>query len=145
MSNLVRTAGVPDYGAGGEPLTATERERLRPSVNVAALERWLAATHGEMRRAIIAHFADEVTDEDLIAVRRAAGASEDELAALSAIDDDAGLPPMMHEPSPGASSDALKVRFIPSWQPIVAVIRPDDLALCALWDAIEPEADTTNA
>jgi len=56
-----------EYGTGDEPLTDLERQRLRPSVHVAALEQWLAVSRGELRRAVVVHFATEVTEEDVLA------------------------------------------------------------------------------
>lgn len=129
-----------DYGTGDEPLTPVERQRLRASVDVAALERWLTMSHGELRRALVAHFAIEVTDEDLIEVRREAGATDDEVSALARRDDDAGADEnVVHAPPANGRPGARAFRFISSWQPIVSVIPPDDSALRALWDAIEPD------
>jgi hypothetical protein len=124
------------YGDGGGPLTSLELQRLRPSVNVAALEQWLAATHGALRRAIIAHFATEVTDDDLAEVRRETGAADDNGTGLSEIvaEDDAAT---IHVPTL-RSPRGRSFRFISSWQPVVIVDPSADPALLTLWHAIEP-------
>ena len=54
-----------------EPLTDVERARLRPSVDAMALQRWLDATRDEVRAAVVAHFSNEVTAEDLRAIGQA--------------------------------------------------------------------------
>lgn len=64
------------YGIGDEPLTPVELQRLRPSVNPTSLEHWLRLSHGELRRAFVAHFANEVTNEDELEIGRELGATE---------------------------------------------------------------------
>lgn len=128
------------YGEGSEPLTWFERARLRRSVNVSALERWLTATDGSLRRSYIAHFASEVTPDDLRASHRELGSTEEALSELERTL--AAPPPPEGEPvrAPGgnARERPLTFRFIPTQQLIVQFTPPDDPSLRALWDAIEP-------
>jgi hypothetical protein len=126
------------YGSGREPLTPLERRRLRATVDPAALERWLVATHGEFRRAVIAHFATEITADDLLAVRREAGDAGAIDLPLSDGDEAelADARPVVDAPLEG-----LRFRFVSTWQPIVMVEPPSDPELRVLWDAIEPEID----
>ena len=66
---------LPTYGRGAEPLTPTERARLRPTVDPEALEHFLVSIMPRfivdvpfVRRAVIAHFAIQTTEEDLTAI-----------------------------------------------------------------------------
>jgi hypothetical protein len=124
------------YGDGDEPLTTLERRRLRPTVNVVALERWLAVSHGQLRRATIAHFASEITADDLAEVRREAG--------MAADSDSESAASMEDEDSPGLAEaqsfhlEGRAFRFRSTYQPVVIVSPPTDPTLRALWDAIEP-------
>jgi hypothetical protein len=128
------------YGAGSEPLTAVECARLRPSVRVAALERWLVATGGEARRLVIAHFAQEVTPDDLRASHMELGGTDEELAELEEMLAEP-LPSEegpVHVPGPDAPPGALAFSVVPYGQLVVRFEPPDDPSLQAFWDAIEP-------
>lgn len=131
------------YGTGSEPLTAVECARLRPSVRVAALEQWLAATGGAVRRLVIAHFAQEVTPDDLRASHVELGGADEELVEL----DEMLAEPLpaeegpVHVPGPDAPPGALAFSAVPYRQLIVQFEPPDDASLQALWDAIEPADD----
>ena len=126
-----------DYAVGHKPLTAFERQRLRPTVDPAALERWLVVSHGEFRRAMIAHFATEVTEDDLLAVRREAGLSDAVDPAAPTISE--REPPEAPRDA-SAPSEGLHFLFVSTWQPIVMVEAPTDPELRALWEAIEVES-----
>ena len=97
-------------------LTAAERGRLRPSVDVPALERLLGAVPREARAAVFLSFVRELTPADLMA----AGVwSADDLAITpdgTEIDATAELPP---------PSVDLRVQI-------------DDPDLAALWALVEP-------
>ena len=136
-----------DYGHGPEPLTATERGRLRRTVDSAALERWLVATSGVYRRIVVAHFAEEVTGDDLRASYRDIPATAEELAELETSLEEAELdrssteelPPLgpVHYPGRDASPGAVPFQVVPTTQYVLQLTPPDDPALRALWDAIE--------
>ena len=128
-----------DYGSGDERLTALELRRLRPTVDVVALERWLVASHGQFRRATIAHFATEVTEEDLSEVRREARMAADTDASLAASADDESAPGPAEARS--FQFEGRTFRFVSKWQAVVISYPPRDPVLRALWDAIEPNAD----
>jgi hypothetical protein len=127
------------YGVGTEPLTVIERSRLRPTVRVAALEAWLAATGGDARRTVIAHFAQEVTPDDLRATHFELGSTAEELAELerSLVEP---LPPAgpLHTPGPDAPPGAVAFVPVPYQQLVVQITPPDEPSLRALWEAIEP-------
>jgi hypothetical protein len=130
-----------DYGVGDEPLTPLERQRLRSTVDAAALERWFVVTGGTNRRATIAHFAVEVTDDDLSAVKDEADLDPG-IQDIDDIDDRADI-----EAAIAASRKDLgpkrTLMFIPqtTWTPVVQVYPPDDPELLSLWHAIEPETN----
>jgi hypothetical protein len=130
------------YGRGTEPLTPTERRRLRPAVDPAALERLIAAVGAEARRALVVHFATEVTPDDLRAALTEMGA-HDELAALErgldAVEHEPGPPRRLVEPPPDvpgavAHIAALTTNFI------LQVGPPEDPVLRKLWEHVEPSA-----
>jgi hypothetical protein len=127
------------YGIGTEPLTMFERARLRPTVRVVALEAWLAATGGDGRRAVIAHFAQEVTPDDLRAAHVELGGTAAELAELEGILAEP-LPSVepLHTPGPGAPPGALAFVPIPYEQFLLQLAPPDEPSLRSLWEAIEP-------
>ena len=115
-------------------INAEERARLRPGVDIAALERFLARTpEAAVRRAILLHFAREVTVEDA----RAVLADAEDVDAISDLDR------AMTEPLPTALSQSVwepgKVshRVKGEWVQI-SVLPPEDPELRALWEAIEP-------
>jgi hypothetical protein len=111
----------PEYGNGAAPLTPYERARLRPSVDVAALARFLAADAGAARRLTIAYFARAVLVEDLEVLNP-------ELQATWAAASPADLA-FFVEP------DGRRFRPEVSWD---LQVHLDDPALAALWAAIEP-------
>jgi hypothetical protein len=120
------------------PLSEAERARLRPSVDVAALERWLAATNDDIRIAIVAHFATEITADDLRAVGKVVGATTEDLALWdAAMEAPLELGPL-HVPGPDAPPNAVSFRSVPMAQPVLWIEPPDDPALASLWSAIEP-------
>ena len=122
-------------------LTVEERHRLRPTVDHAALERFLAAAPDVPRVAVIAHFAIEVYLEDLLAlqrIRHQAGEISD--ADLEAYERTMREPWPDDEPESSGRSSELGLRFVPVPQGVyvVQVQPPSDSVLSALWDAIEP-------
>lgn len=129
---------TPEHG----PLTAAERQRLRPSVNIPALERFLAAAPETPRGALIAHFAIEVTPDDLLAFMRGIQVAGE--ASAAEVDE---YERTMREPSPdpapdgsarAAASSGVRYVPVPHSQYVLRFDPPADPELRALWDAIEP-------
>ena len=125
----------------GVPLTVEERRRLRPTVDPAALERFLAAGPDVPRVAVIAHFAIEVYLEDLLAVHRLRyEAGEISRAELQDYER------AMREPWPDDAPDSPPhswehgSQFVPvsHGEYVLQVEPPSDPVLTALWNAIEP-------
>jgi len=127
-----------NHHASAQPLTEIERARLRPSVDVAALQRWLRATNDETRVAVIAHFASMVTGDDLKAIGQALGATAEVLAAWDSPLEVPMLLGPLQIPGPDAPPNAVAFRTIPTSQAFVMMERPGDPTLASLWDAIEP-------
>jgi hypothetical protein len=118
-----------------ERLTAEERARLRPSVDAAALERFLARAPREARRAVVLHFAQERTLEDF----RAALADSGDPEALRDLERFLAEPPPPAEVHPATGPGTVSYVTIPTDNLYVNVSPPeDDPELRALWDAIEP-------
>jgi hypothetical protein len=123
-------------------LTAAERARLRGSVDVSALERFLAAIPAEVRpgvqRAAVLHFSRDVTMADIRDFFTAVGSDDAAEAmgrAIAAEPDD--LPkPEIHPP---ARPGALAFQPIPTTDQIFTMEPPKGPRLRALWDAIEPQ------
>jgi hypothetical protein len=127
---------MPESGA--EPLSAAERARLRPSVDVAALERWLVATNDDIRIAIVARFATEFTEDDLRAIGKVVGATAEDMALWdAAMEAPVELGPLQ-VPGPDAPPNAVAFRSTSTPQPVLWIEPPDDPALALLWNAIEP-------
>ena len=129
-----------EYGRGAEPLTPTERGRLRPSVDPVALERLIAASGGEARRALVVHFAGEVTVDDVRAALAEMGA-DDDLAeierALELAASEPTEPPRLVEPAPNVPG-AVAHMTIPTTNSILQVEPPEDPVLRTLWENVEP-------
>jgi hypothetical protein len=108
-------------------LTDADRARLRPSVDVEALERFLDAIPEEdragVRRVAVLHFSRHVTMADVRDFLAAIGNEE------AAAQIDRGLA-IRAEKEPEA---------VPADQ-FFTMERPESPRLRALWDAIEPEA-----
>jgi hypothetical protein len=127
-----------EYGQGAEPLTPTERLRLRPSVDAVALERWLVATAGEARRTVITHFARDVTPDDLRGIYRETRATAEEMAELErSLAEELPPPGPIRYPGPDAPPGALAFASVPYDQYVVQTIPPADPDLRAFWEAIE--------
>jgi hypothetical protein len=127
-----------DLGSSA-PLSEMERARLRPSVDVAALERWLIATNDDIRFAVIVHFSTHISAEDLRAVGEAIGASAEDLAAWEEPPPEelSDLGPLC-TPGPDAPPNAVTYRSgFGGWQPVVMIMPPEDPDRFALWSAIE--------
>jgi hypothetical protein len=101
-------------------LTPEQRARLRPSVDVAALERLLAAVPPESRLAVVTACVRTPTREDLLAL----GFDVPDLTEAPAL--------ML-----GEQPD---LRFLPEAS-YDAILHFDDPVLAALWAAVEPQAD----
>lgn len=128
-----------EYGTGSEPLTGVERARLRPSVRVEALHRFLVATGGAARRTVIAHFSQEVTADDLRASHAETGSGAEELAELERmLAEPLPTEGRVHTPEPDAPPGALHYVVVPHQDFIIRMYPPDDPSLRALWNAIEP-------
>jgi hypothetical protein len=125
----------------GSALTSAERDRLRPTVDVSALERFLAEIPEEVRAgvqsAVVLHFSRAVTKADIRDFLRAVGNDDAAEAVQRGIAAGPGdIPePELHPPS---QPDALAFEPIPTTQQIFTMEPPTSPRLRALWDAIEP-------
>ena len=110
-------------------LTREERARLRATINIAALERYLARVPAGSRQVVLLACAAHVTEEDIAAAGLTVPAppSEAEIRAAREVAD-------RHIP-PGTN----RLEFLPTTN---YHIEPafDDPELRALWDEIEPKA-----
>jgi hypothetical protein len=113
------------------PLTPDERARLRPSVDVPALERFLIEIPEEVRSgvksAVVLHFSRAVTKADIRDFLLAVG--NDDTAA--AVDRAITTQPAV-EPGPGSQEPK------PPKSEEFTMEPPKSPRLRALWDAIEP-------
>jgi hypothetical protein len=113
-------------------LTPAERARLRPTVDVDALERFLAEIPREVRvgvqSAVVLHFSRTVTKADIRDFLLAVG--NDDTAA--AVDRAITTRPVV-EPGPGSQEPD------PPRSEVFTMEPPKGPRLRALWDAIEPE------
>jgi hypothetical protein len=114
-------------------LSAAERARLRPTVDVDALERFLAEIPEEVRpgvqSAVVLHFSRTVTMADVRDFLIAVG--NDDTAA--AVDRAIAMKPAK-EPAPTNEEGKAAKSELFSMEP------PESPRLRALWDAIEPPA-----
>jgi hypothetical protein len=114
------------------PLTPAERARLRVTVDVGALERFLAEIPEEVRSgvqsAVVLHFSRAVTMADIRDFLIAVG--NDDTAA--AVDRAIATQPAV-EPGPSLPEPKSPKSEIFTMEP------PKSPRLRALWDAIEPE------
>ena len=136
----MRDSSNEDLPPDGVRLTLAERRRLRPTVDPAALERFLAAAPDVPRVAVIAHFAIEVYLEDLLAIERIrAEAGEITSAELAAYERQMREPWPDDVPAspPRFSRSGWRFVPVPHGQYVVQVEAPSDPVLSALWDAIE--------
>lgn len=138
MSESRDAERAPDRGQ----LTADERQRLRPSVNVAALERFLADAPETPRDALIAHFATEVTLDDLLAFMRTMHAAG-EVSAAEVEEYERTWREPLPDLAPDDSAPTLEsggVRYVPvpHMQYVLQVEPPVEPELRELWKAIEP-------
>ena len=91
---------------------------------------------------MIAHFAQEVTPDDLRASHVELGGTDEELAELEQmLAEPLPAEGPVQVPGPDAPPGALAFSLIPYQQLVVRVTPPDDPSLRALWDAIEPADD----
>ena len=116
-------------------LSAEERARLRPGVDAAALERLLARLPDEAaRRAAVLHFAREVTLEDVRALLAEAGETD----ALRDLERSLAEPPPRSPLHPARGPGTVAYRVVPTDWFGIRVSPPEDPALRALWEAVEP-------
>ncbi len=117
-------------------LTPAERARLRPSVDVNALERFLAEIPEEVRpgvqSAVVLHFSRAVTMADVRDFLNAVGNDD----AAAAVDRAIATRPAV-EPGPGVHEP------IPPKSELFTMEPPESPRLRALWDAIEPQQPTS--
>src|SRR5215208_2630904 len=106
-----------DSARRADLLADTDRARLRPGVDAAALERFLAAIPGPTRRVVTLSFMRDPTMDEL---RDAAGLSADDFAASS--------PALSRAASAQRGQDDFAMMVDPNADP----------ALHRLWRAIEP-------
>jgi hypothetical protein len=112
-------------------LTPAERARLRPTVDVSALERFLAEIPEEVRpgvqSAVVLHFSRTVTMADIRDFLRAVGNDDTAAAMDRAIATQPAKEPGIPDESISAKSDVFTME------------PPQSPQLRALWDAIEPQ------
>lgn len=129
-----------EYGRGTEPLTPTERGRLRPGVDPLAVERLIAAVGGEARRALVVQFAAEVTGDDVRAALTEMGADDDLAEIERALDlaaSEPTEPPRLVEPAPHVPGAVAHVT-IATTNFFLQVEPPEDPVLRTLWENVEP-------
>jgi hypothetical protein len=117
-------------------LTPAERARLRLTVNVNALERFLAEIPDDVRpgvqSAVVLHFSQAVTKADIRDFLAAVGSDD----AAAAVDRAIATRPAV-EPGPPADEPTPPKNEAFSMEP------PTSPRLRALWDAIEPPQPTS--
>lgn len=123
-------------------LTPAERARLRPTVDVSALERFLVAIPEEVRpgvrHAVVLHFSRDVTMADIRDFFVAVGNDD----AVEAMGRAIAAEPADHpkpEAHPSSQPGALAFQPIPTTDQIFSMEPPTSPRLRALWDAIEPQ------
>jgi hypothetical protein len=111
-------------------LTASERARLRPTVDAQAFERFLAeipdAVRAGVRRAAVLHFSRDVTMADIRDFLSDAGNDDAAAAVGRAVD-----------ASPRDVGPAPREQVAPA-DKLFTMEPPQSRRLRALWDAIEP-------
>jgi hypothetical protein len=112
-------------------LTPAERARLRASVDVRALERFLAEIPEDVRpgvqSAVVLHFSQAVTKADIRDFLAAVGSDD----AAAAVDRAIATRPAV-EPGPVVNE------LTPPKNEVFSMEPPTSPRLRALWDAIEP-------
>lgn len=140
QATITRWMDNDEYGRGTGPLTPIERRRLRPGVDPVALERLIAAVGGSARRALVVHFAAEVTADDVRAALAEMGA-DDELAeierGLAIVASEPVEPPRLVEAPPDMPGAVAHVA-VPTTNFLMQVEPPEDPAVRKLWEAVEP-------
>jgi hypothetical protein len=117
-----------------EYLTPEYRARLRPAVDVHALERFLAAISPNTRLMAILTFVRQVTVEDMRHLNEHLG-DEESNRHLDQLLREPPLPPSsLHEGPPGT----LAFETLPSISYVVQLEPPHDPQLLPLWQPIEP-------
>jgi hypothetical protein len=118
-------------------LTPAERARLRPTVDVDALERFLAEIPEEVRpgvqSAVVLHFSRAVTKADIRDFLSAVGNDD----AAAAVDRAISAEPPSPASHPATEPDGPAYELIPTTEQLFTMEPPDSPRLRALWDAIE--------
>jgi hypothetical protein len=119
--------------ASSTSLTPEERGRLRPGLNLVALERLLAAVPPHLRAITLLHFYELPTASEALHALEASGVEEYEFQELRALAEHVPLPPHLSHSENDPD---------PDWVPPVHSVQlsidpPDDAELRALWEAVE--------
>jgi hypothetical protein len=123
-------------------LTPADRARLRPTVDVDALARFLAEIPQEVRAGVqsaaVLHFSRTVTMADIRDFFASVGnddaaAAMDRAAAAEALE-----PPKPGPLQPATEPGSLSFQTIPTTDQVFTMEPPESAHLRALWDAIEP-------
>jgi hypothetical protein len=114
-------------------LSPEERSRLRPSLNLDALERLLQRVPPNVRAITLLHFYEAPTAREALDALEASGLEDYEFGDLRALADHVPLPPHLAHPENDLDPD-----WVPPVHPVyLSIDPPDDPELRALWDAVE--------
>jgi hypothetical protein len=122
-------------------LTPSERARLRTTVDVAALERYLVYVPPPSRGIIIVGFYEFPTSAEVLAALRADGTVPDAIEFFQSMVDNPPLPPHLAHPE----ND-----YDPHWVPpepnlVFQLSPPETPELRKLWELIEARGDTLSS
>ena len=117
------------------PVSSKDRARLRPSVDVAALERLIAQQPLSARSLTLLAFYAQPTAGEVLTALLAAGADEGALSTLRAFAAYAPVPPHLAHPE----NDPDPTWMAPVWAVDLAAELPEEPRLRALWEAVEPK------
>jgi hypothetical protein len=115
-------------------LTPLERARLRTTVDVAALERYLVHVPPPSRGVAIVGFFEFPTPAEVLEALRADGSVPDAIEFFQSLIDNPPLPPRLAHPENDVDPDWTP----PEANPVFNVTAADDSELRPLWEAIEP-------
>jgi hypothetical protein len=115
-------------------LSDKDRARLRPTVDAAALERFLSAAPRSTHRLAVLSFVRQVTLDDLRDLNQRLGDAE----ANRDLDQLLRRPLPPGEVQVPKAPDGVPFQTLPTINYVTQLMPPDDPALLALWRAIEP-------
>ena len=128
---------MPDLWPGH--LTPDERTKLRPTVDIAALEQFLQQAPVAWRSLTLLHFAQRWPARDVYAALQEAGVDDRDLADVRDLAEYAPDPP--HLAHPENDEDPTWVRPQIELATFRATPPLDSEPLRLLWEAIEPQAE----